>query len=196
MTTNRTVRDFETALEQLLQKKSFEHLTVDEICSAALLHRSSFYRYFHDKYDLLEHLITSRVNEVVEQSSSENDLIETGIRYISEHKKVFRNISSGGPNRAIFAELIRIISDVLLKQAVPPYRNTISQIIGNSPQPALTAYALGGAFMGACFWWENHDYSVSPEELIAFTKNVTISLNSISWDSKKEKELKNNVGND
>lgn len=189
MTMNRTVRDFENALEQMLQKKSFEHLTVDEICAAALLHRSSFYRYFHDKYDLLEHLIASRVNQVVEHSSSESDLIETGIKYINDHKQVFRNISDGGPNRAIFAELIRIISDVLLKQAKPPYQNTISQIIGNSPKPALTAYSLGGAFMGACFWWENHDYNVSPEELIAFTQKLVSSLSSVEWNTNKPKEV-------
>lgn len=187
MTTNRTVRDFETALEQMLQKKSFERLTVDEICEAALLHRSSFYRYFHDKYDLLEHLITTRVNQVVDQSSSENDLIETGIRYISEHKQIFRNISSGGPNRVVFAELIRIISDVLLKQATPPYNNSVSKLIHESPKPELTAYTFSGAFMGACFWWENHDYSVSPEELIAFTKKATVSLNSINWDDQNVK---------
>ena len=41
--------------------------------------------------------------------------------------------------------------------------------------------------MGACFWWENHDYSVSPEELIAFTKKATVSLNSINWDDQNVK---------
>ena len=65
MKVNRTVRDFENALEHLLEDQQFSHLTVDQICDEALLHRSSFYRYFHDKYDLLEHLINTRVKDII-----------------------------------------------------------------------------------------------------------------------------------
>ncbi len=54
MRVTRTIRDFENALITLLEKNSFESLTVDQICKEALMHRSSFYRYFSDKYDLLE----------------------------------------------------------------------------------------------------------------------------------------------
>ena len=76
MQMNRTVRDFERALEVLVTEKPFEKLTIDQICEEALLHRSSFYRYFHDKYDLLEQTINARLNALWQKASDEDELLE------------------------------------------------------------------------------------------------------------------------
>ena len=66
MRVTRTIRDFENALITLLEKNSFESLTVDQICKEALMHRSSFYRYFSDKYDLLEQTLNAQINKLTE----------------------------------------------------------------------------------------------------------------------------------
>lgn len=95
---NRTVRDFQNALATLLETKPFEKITVDQICNEALLHRSSFYRYFHDKYDLLEQLINTRLNQIVEESDTEDDFIQLTISYLGNHKKVFRHLSGDSAN--------------------------------------------------------------------------------------------------
>ena len=41
------------ALSELLKEKSFEDLTVLEICEKAGIHRATFYKHFVDKYDFL-----------------------------------------------------------------------------------------------------------------------------------------------
>ena len=43
---------FLAAMQELLKTKSFEKLTVSEICKEASLSRGSFYNHFLDKYDL------------------------------------------------------------------------------------------------------------------------------------------------
>ena len=44
------------ALLTLLHHEAVEKITVDQLCREADLHRSTFYRYFQDKYDLLHYV--------------------------------------------------------------------------------------------------------------------------------------------
>ncbi len=96
MKANRTVRDFEVALMNLLLTTSFERITVDQICDEALLHRSSFYRYFHDKYDLLEQTLGAWVERIVDQTATEDDLIEALVSQIEANRAMFSNLANGG----------------------------------------------------------------------------------------------------
>ena len=45
-----------TSFSDLLQTKSFEQITVQDLCAKANVRRSTFYRHFNDKYDLLNHV--------------------------------------------------------------------------------------------------------------------------------------------
>ena len=50
----RTLLNFGITLLDLLKEKSFEKITIKEICNKANYPRATFYNYFEDKYDLLE----------------------------------------------------------------------------------------------------------------------------------------------
>ena len=137
---NRTVRDFQNALATLLEAKPFEKITVDQICNEALLHRSSFYRYFHDKYDLLEQLINTRINQIFDEADTEDDFLQLTISFLGNHKKVFRHLSGDSANSTFYTEMIRIISEVLLKQADTEREVQVSEVakeIHNSSNPEL-----------------------------------------------------------
>lgn len=82
MRVTRTVRDFQNALLTLLETNSFDHLTVDQICNEALLHRSSFYRYFNDKYDLLEQTMDTQISQIADSGESEEDVVKQFVLYI------------------------------------------------------------------------------------------------------------------
>lgn len=46
----RVLRD---AMLQLLEKRDFDHITVNEICMEAAMSRTTFYQHYQDKFDLL-----------------------------------------------------------------------------------------------------------------------------------------------
>ena len=48
-----------SALQDLLSEKSFENITVNEICIKADVRRATFYKHFNDKYDFLAVMISS-----------------------------------------------------------------------------------------------------------------------------------------
>lgn len=181
MKMNRTVRDFQNALETLLQTKPFDKLTVDQICSEALLHRSSFYRYFHDKYDLLEQLINTRFNTLNEKATSEDDFIESAINYVDKNRDVFRHLSTDGTSNGLYTELIKISSEIIFEQKDNPnVNNTIAKALRRSSNPEMLSYMLGGSIIGACYWWQMHNYDVPTQEVIDFAKQSVLDLSGMS----------------
>lgn len=51
-----------TSFSDLLQTKSFEQITVQDLCANANVRRSTFYRHFNDKYDLLNHVVSTLID--------------------------------------------------------------------------------------------------------------------------------------
>jgi AcrR family transcriptional regulator len=55
------------ALEQLIQIKDFDKLTIAQITEAADVNRATFYAHFLDKYDLLDATIAQNIDEQFER---------------------------------------------------------------------------------------------------------------------------------
>lgn len=53
----RTYILLKNALFELLAHQSFEEIKVNDICNLAMVHRTTFYSHFSDKYELLEYCI-------------------------------------------------------------------------------------------------------------------------------------------
>ena len=51
-----TKKALESSLKQLMEEKPFGRITVDDICERAEISSRNFYRYAHDKYDLLDQI--------------------------------------------------------------------------------------------------------------------------------------------
>lgn len=60
----RTLRAFSNKMFYLLSTKSFEDITVNEICEQSNYPRATFYNYFDDKYDLLNYCWQSLYQQI------------------------------------------------------------------------------------------------------------------------------------
>ena len=59
----RTQREIQQALADLLLKKTFSKITVTDIVNKALINRNTFYLHYRDKYDLVEQIIMTMVDQ-------------------------------------------------------------------------------------------------------------------------------------
>ncbi len=59
------------AFEELLSEKTFDDITVNELCETAMIRRPTFYSHFEDKYDFLRFYL----NEIQSRIESESDEI-------------------------------------------------------------------------------------------------------------------------
>lgn len=55
----RSKRDLRNALMELLKEQSFDKITVTDICKKAMINKMTFYKYYQDKYTLLDDCIKS-----------------------------------------------------------------------------------------------------------------------------------------
>ncbi|MBD5805741.1 TetR/AcrR family transcriptional regulator [Lactobacillus sp. 0.1XD8-4] len=170
MRVTRTIRDFENALLTLLEKNSFEHLTVDQICKEALLHRSSFYRYFSDKYDLLEQTLNAQINKLTDNTDSEDDIIKQLISYIEQHKEVIRHLAPNSARSSLYTEILTILSQILLERRNIKTNDPIVIALQKSDNPEMLAYVLSGAIIGTFYWWQGNNYDVPKEDVIKFAR--------------------------
>lgn len=58
------------ALIELMSKKNFDHITIQEIADTADVNRTTVYFHYMDKYDLLDKLIEEHINKLQEMCES------------------------------------------------------------------------------------------------------------------------------
>ena len=89
---NRTVRAIMEGFIRLIGETDFQKITVDMIMKEASVSRSTFYRYFKDKYDVMNSNFKSLLDYYVapERSGNYRDLCYHLFAFGQEHLKVFR----------------------------------------------------------------------------------------------------------
>lgn len=82
---------------QLLTKKSYEEISVSQICQVADINRGTFYLHFIDKDDLLEKSIAYEMQKLVEycedngETNSQRKLGKT-FEYITDHREQLKRL--------------------------------------------------------------------------------------------------------
>lgn len=59
----RTQREIQQALTDLLLEKPFSKISVTDIVNRALINRNTFYLHYHDKFDLIEQMIITMIDQ-------------------------------------------------------------------------------------------------------------------------------------
>ena len=109
----RTRRDIIMAMERLLSEQKFEVITINDICQEALITRSTFYRYFLDKYELTEALIQylgERDLIMLDQGS----LIAQVTKFVDKNVKIINNLNPSNQHKMNFyVEFVKLVENSL-----------------------------------------------------------------------------------
>lgn len=87
------------SLISLLKEKSFDDIRISDICDKAMVHRTTFYKHFEDKYQLLDFLLRQLIHDFEEKSlqytPADNqrqyytNLFRMLLEHMSENKKMY-----------------------------------------------------------------------------------------------------------
>lgn len=118
----RTDRDITNALFLVMERKSFEKITVQDILEEAMINRSTFYQHFSDKYAILERLqeqyiggITERMDALAKDEPRDlNAINQVFCTYINEHRYKMKkllsvrseNLDMEGQMRSLFSRYL------------------------------------------------------------------------------------------
>lgn len=167
-----------TAFSHLLEKKNFNHITVQEIIDEANVGRSTFYAHFETKDDLLKAMCTDIFHHVfstdlaVEQthdfSTSANSLEDTLTHLLYHLQDGRRNIVIGVlscESGELFMRYFKEYLSQLFKKYLPSDLKSV-------PTDFILNH-LVGSFAETVKWWINNDMSYTPEKTVRFFMLMT-----------------------
>lgn len=111
----RTKKALITTFSDLLETKSFDNITIQDLCEKANVRRSTFYRHFNDKYDLLNHIVgtlikyfrTLHLPEIDPKDPRQffNKFMKDILLFISDNKAIVKSVISIN----IYSEVYQIL---------------------------------------------------------------------------------------
>lgn len=99
------------ALLRLLARKSFDQITVREICAEASVHNATFFRHHTDKEALLDYVAKEEIDRLVAISLPAGLQLEgykALCEYVREHWTLWSALLTGGAGGAMREELLRV----------------------------------------------------------------------------------------
>ncbi|WP_288529602.1 TetR/AcrR family transcriptional regulator [uncultured Secundilactobacillus sp.] len=154
-----------TAFLELLSRDYFDKISVSQVAKKSFVTRSTFYRYFDDKNDLL----LQAALETLDGSESDEPLLVQFATYVESHAGFLKHLS---PSRQSRMNLTDVVSGVIGKmvtdkvqydgdQSNDPFVNLIKSA-DNSP---LMVDALVGLLMGMLDHYHHNGFEVDEDEL-------------------------------
>lgn len=164
----RTVRLLTDALSELMGKKTFDDITVKEICALAMVPHSTFYNYFEDKFDLLHTLFDEFFDNFVQLNVGRDfnlqrieDSLEKVMVFCLENKRFLQRLKNADANGTFSQQL----HDYMAKEICAKLRQ-LEEAGGQLRLPAeLLAeyYAVNIVYLGK--WWLQRPTEIPMPEL-------------------------------
>lgn len=159
------------ALMTLMTERKFEDISVKEICDRAMVHRTTFYKHYEDKYELL----TRGMRQTHEMLIAELELVgkDTSsyarfFAYVAIHERFYRVMLSSNGVGSFQMQLQHHFADSIATEMQRLEKGGQTSLI----PPSLLAQFYAGAIVSSLTWWFSHDLSSSPEQMGNYVQNL------------------------
>lgn len=171
------------AMFSLLETRSFDDISVVDICEKAMVHRATFYKHFKDKYAFMEYVTKEKIREFYHESIAHKNLsdpteiyhamIGNVIHFIEDNKQMLR-VSTKSSNNNFFDSIHKIIFEELLD-----FLNESKEkgVHFNVPTDIVAQFLTGG-LTAIVRWWLADDVSYTKEEMASYIETMLLSNNA------------------
>lgn len=172
----RTHDQLTSGLIKLLSKKSFEDLSVSEICDTANVHRATFYKHFNDKYEFLNFCFDNELSKIdfdasmslpAAENIKENfmSFIKTTFEFISKKQALFSVILSNKYSATLGATFTNAVYNYCLEKVEFILPDT------DGKRAELFAAFYSNAFIGVVTHYAKNVNDYPLEEIYDFLEN-------------------------
>lgn len=165
----KTYKALHESFTELLDTKSFEELTVNELCDKAMIRRATFYKHFEDKYEYFDFYLSELREEFQNNISAKTDItnpadysllmLHETFQFVKGHQYVLNRLKDS--NRMSF------LYQAFEKQISLELYHIFVNIAGNPPTPEselIIAFYAGG-IINIIFWWINNPGEMDEDTL-------------------------------
>lgn len=164
----RRQRWIENGLLELMLRRTFDEITVSDLCRHLELPRRSFYRYFRDLPDVLDSLLEHTFQDmaVSSQSMSLEEFAEN-YRYWLEHRPLLDALRRSGMVQKLYEFLTRYTDTSSIRSHMPPDEVPLT---GRE----ASVFVITG-FIALVIDWHADNFRRTPEEMARITWRLLFS---------------------
>ncbi len=162
------------ALMEELSERTIEEITVSEICARAMVHRTTFYKHYEDKYALLEQGIRQMYDDLL---AGEEHLPPNA--YSAEHPPPYfiRLFEHAGQHQQFYrlmlcGEGIGRFQHLLKKYIAEKVSAKVRELPAANQHLAVSidmhAHFIAGATLSLIAWWLEHDMPFTPHQMAQY----------------------------
>ena len=178
------------ALMTELAVRPFEEITVKDICDRAMVHRTTFYKHYEDKYALLAQGMREMFNALVAEAPhtppntfSRDEPPPYFVRlfeHVADHRQFYTLMLCGEGNGRFQRQVKDYIADVVEDKgrALTAVTTTNQQSVQADVARAMHVQFLAGAILSLLAWWLENDMPLTPYQMAQYllSHHVTSSF--------------------
>jgi AcrR family transcriptional regulator len=155
------------ALMAELSERAFEEITVTDICVRAMVHRTTFYKHYEDKYALLEQGMRQMYEALLAEghvppsSFSVDDPPPYFIRlfeHVAQHQHFYKLMLCGegiGRFQKLVKDYVAEVAETKVHEWTPANQHFAFPL-------AMQVQCFAGAVLGLLAWWLENDMPLAP----------------------------------
>lgn len=161
------------ALIELLREKDIYHISIRELCEAADVNRTTFYKYYASQFDLLsdmENDLLTFITSTIERNQTDSEkILIAACRYLEENLEFARLIINNNVDPAFPNKLFS--SDTILKTFIKRYSVNKSE----AELEYFYNYLTYGVFRVVCVWLNKKENRESPEAIAKLINQMVMN---------------------
>ncbi len=167
------------ALMAELSGRAFQEITVTDICERAMVHRTTFYKHYEDKYALLEQgmqqMYDALVAEVVHAPPSAFSADHPPpyfvrmFEHVAEHQHFYKLMLCGEG----IGRFQKLVKEYIAEQASANVRAWTPANQHFAFPPAMQVQFFAGAVLSLLAWWLENDMPLSPRSMAQYLLSVS-----------------------
>ena len=167
----RTHKALLRTLRELLAEKSFDDITVAELCDLAVIRRATFYKHFGDKNELFAYMIQDLQRNFNEKNGLNSGFEDPG-RYCAkafQHFLDFLEENERMVHKVMGSSARYIVIDILSEQIESDLKSCFIAAkkhgVAMSIMPEMLAVLYSGAAVSCARWWIAKGKPVPKDEM-------------------------------
>lgn len=173
------------ALLKLMADKGFTSITINEICKQAMVHRTTFYKHYEDKYDLFRQGVMELFDEFTADAPPATEAAQTR-SLDAPPEQITRLFAHAARNQSTYKTLLSGEGNNLYREIANQYigwfiLNRTTEIAKETQKSQVPLEVISqftaGAMVNLLQWWLERNMPYTPEQMAVYiTKLAALGI--------------------
>lgn len=180
----KTLENIKNGFAICIKQKTFTTITVRDITSAAKINRSTFYKYYEDKFQLRELLVKSTLEELSNDISlgsfkleynkinQSMDALTKQLEFMYKHKDWYLVLWNKNMELYIYEDMVHLFERRIRECLIDDNNGMLAINKGLSEKQELFARLFASSAMTTVKWWYEYSRNTAPKDVAAIIMDV------------------------